>query len=225
MIPRIAHFIWIGSPLQAWAQKNIDSFNQCNPDYEVRLHTDETYLDSWYEECWHRTENYVIRSDMLRYSVLRRFGGVYFDTDWFHLNALPIQPVDEKLYFGAFVGNTPFNAAMASMPNLSIFKTIADCFSKQRTLSYMSGSHALRRAKKSRSNCYALMNGNFSHDLRESVHIYCREHGIDLGEYYGRRDYSELTAVHLSAHGASTHDEQTQQAQYLENVLQSIYHN
>jgi hypothetical protein len=160
---------------------------------------------------------------MLRYSLLRQFGGVYFDIDWLHLSRLPDQPDNGLVNCVAIHNKTPVNAAMACRPGLAIFDLVAEIFTKHKNMAYMTGSHSLRRALKRQPEAFGKMAGNFTPDLRENLNIYCREHGIDIGGYYGRDDYGDLTAVHLSTHGAITDAEQVAMAKRINEGLAAFY--
>ena len=75
MIP--LHMIWLGKGLDE--QKILDAQQHCE---DVRLYTDDSELmPQWreaYEKC---TATVQSRSDLLRLSVLRKYGGLYIDFD------------------------------------------------------------------------------------------------------------------------------------------------
>jgi len=81
MMPRIIHFIWFGPAMPAWVQRNIEEFRRLNPAYEVRIH-DESVLLPQYAATYARIEDVCTKSDVLAVSALQRFGGWYFDTDY-----------------------------------------------------------------------------------------------------------------------------------------------
>lgn len=87
MIPRRLHFIWIGSPLPAWASRNIDEFKRLNPEFEVVLH-DKEYCPDAYKSQWRDDLHPSTKSDLMRYDILRREGGWYFDVDYW-----PCRPI------------------------------------------------------------------------------------------------------------------------------------
>jgi len=70
MIPNIAHFIWIGSPLPDWGRRTMDEFTRLNPDMEVTLHTKGGSVEA------------------IRAEVLEQEGGWYFDMDWVFFHGL-----------------------------------------------------------------------------------------------------------------------------------------
>ena len=70
-----------------WARRNIDMFRRLNPDHDIIVHDESALLDC-YKQAYQEVEEFCSRSDLVRYSVLERYGGWYFDTDY-----LPCRPV------------------------------------------------------------------------------------------------------------------------------------
>jgi hypothetical protein len=87
MIPRTIHFIWTGPPLPRWVQANIDRWQSLNPAWRVRLHGEDALAPA-YTELYRGLTDVCSRSDLLRLSVLRTFGGWYFDCDFIPFKAL-----------------------------------------------------------------------------------------------------------------------------------------
>lgn len=84
MIPRTFHRVWLGhksmpEPFRSWGDSWIDK----HPGWQ---------MTTWTRESFHghtdilalldRCPNYSQMSDVLRYEILRRHGGVYIDTDF-----------------------------------------------------------------------------------------------------------------------------------------------
>jgi len=93
MIPKLIHFAWTGlpgqqaPPMPEWAADNIERFRRLNPDYEVRIHGEEALLPK-YRILYDAATTFAHTSDLLRYSILQRYGGWWFDADIF-----PFRPV------------------------------------------------------------------------------------------------------------------------------------
>lgn len=82
LIPRILHRIWLGpAPMPELFKDYAESWRRHNPDWELRLWTDEALPELTCPEAYARARNPAERSDVVRYELLRRFGGVYVDTD------------------------------------------------------------------------------------------------------------------------------------------------
>jgi hypothetical protein len=115
VIPKIIHFVWIGSPLPAWAEKNIAEFRRLNPDYEIKIHGEDVLLDQ-YKETYAKVQRLDSRSDLLRVSALRRFGGWYFDTDFW-----PLRPLDAAVEAWGIDGSRLFLARQHYQKNLNLY--------------------------------------------------------------------------------------------------------
>ena len=84
LIPKIIHFVWLGSPLPERCKKIIDSWKKFHPTWQIKLWTDAD-VDLFKLEnraAFDKAINYGEKSDIWRYEILRRFGGLYVDTDF-----------------------------------------------------------------------------------------------------------------------------------------------
>ena len=83
-IPRTIHRVWLGEkPMSAEHERFGDTFAQHHPDWEMRLWTDEDLpeLDITAAER-ERARTPSELSNLVRYEILHRYGGVYVDTDF-----------------------------------------------------------------------------------------------------------------------------------------------
>lgn len=122
-IPRIIHHIWLGSPLPDRCRWFINTWQQHNPDWVFILWDDEAVaqLGLVNQKAYDAATNWGEKSDIARYEILYRYGGLYVDTDFECL-----QPFDAlhrrcDFYTGAYanIGTEPcyvFNGLMASIP-------------------------------------------------------------------------------------------------------------
>lgn len=99
LIPKIIHQIWLGSPLPEQYQKLCDTWRKHHPDWEYRLWTDADIqaFGLVNQELFDQSRNYGHKSDIARYEILYRYGGLYVDTDFECLRA-----VDDLHYRYAF---------------------------------------------------------------------------------------------------------------------------
>jgi len=91
-IPNLIHFVWVGSnPLPNWARYCINKFKSLNPDYSIQIHGEDS-LDPNFLPLLEKFPDIQLCSlaDLIRISVLKKFGGWYFDVD-----CLPISTIDE----------------------------------------------------------------------------------------------------------------------------------
>lgn len=86
MIPKIFHCCWFGDKeLPAQYKQNIETWRKANPDYEIRIWTNETFkpfIDKS-DFCKYCIDNKIwgFLSDYFRFVVLYEYGGIYLDTD------------------------------------------------------------------------------------------------------------------------------------------------
>ncbi len=91
-IPKIIHQIWLGSPLpesfvalqQSWVEHHMGR------DWKYKLWTDEDVAQMilYNQEFYDASDNYGVKSDILRWEILYMYGGVYVDMDYECLRAL-----------------------------------------------------------------------------------------------------------------------------------------
>lgn len=89
-IPRNFHQVWIGSPLPDWARHLHERMLRINPDWVGRIWTDKD-IDSM--PMYNRREYLDVKglsfkSDVVRYEIMARHGGVYCDFDLIWLRPL-----------------------------------------------------------------------------------------------------------------------------------------
>jgi len=96
-IPKVIHFIWLGPrPFPPTSVQNVRSWLAKHPDWKIKFWTDrsrfppceemecidvEAFSFSFFGELFNQTENYGEKSDLLRFEILYREGGVYVDHD------------------------------------------------------------------------------------------------------------------------------------------------
>lgn len=119
-IPKIIHQIWLGGPppkaYSAWmeAWRNL-------PGFEYRLWTDKEASEFPLKNrtLYNTTPNLAGKSDILRYEILYRYGGVYIDTDIECLSGESVIEACDTLTF--FAGIEPFSQALDLWIGNSIF--------------------------------------------------------------------------------------------------------
>ena len=84
MIPKILHYVWVGgnekTPL---VLKCIESWKKYCPDYEIIEWNDESLaeFDNQYVKEAMKMKKYAFASDFIRLYALKKYGGVYLDSD------------------------------------------------------------------------------------------------------------------------------------------------
>lgn len=92
-IPKNLHFVWLGPPLPASVERNIQRFADINPTFDVRIWRDRDL--TWLENRRQFDQAHTLpgKADVARYEIVLRHGGMYFDTDFFAVRSL--EPVIE----------------------------------------------------------------------------------------------------------------------------------
>ena len=116
-IPKRIHVIWLGSPLPKHYDQIIESWKIHHPDWEFKLWTDDDIGSFPLEtkESIHEAKNHGQRSDILRYEILYRYGGLYVDTDFMCLKPHDIlhhtcdfyTAMGDRLVYNGIIGSAP----------------------------------------------------------------------------------------------------------------------
>ncbi len=90
MIPRIIHLIWLG-PKTSQVDQCLEVHAKFAGDRRILLHTNENELVPELKEVWNKWAlTPLLKSDLLRWSILMQHGGWYFDID-----SAPQVPLDD----------------------------------------------------------------------------------------------------------------------------------
>ena len=82
VIPKLFHWIWFGpKPIPELHQRWIDGWLQLHPGWKHILWTDANRPALVNEAQFRAADNFAEMSDIARYEILCRYGGVYVDTD------------------------------------------------------------------------------------------------------------------------------------------------
>lgn len=144
LIPKKIHQIWLGNgeppAIFKFCQNTIKKYH---PNWEYILWRDEDVarLNLKNKKFYDKAQNYGERSDIARYEILYRFGGVYLDVDFECVRSLDILHYTYDFYTAmvplssqAFIAN----GIIASRPGHPVLKycidTIKDAWSSSDTL-------------------------------------------------------------------------------------------
>jgi mannosyltransferase OCH1-like enzyme len=117
VIPKKIHQVWIGGRLPEIYHKFTESWRRFHPDWEYKLWGDSD-VDGFgmQNEGFFRSANTNgQKSDIFRYEILRRYGGLYVDTDFECL-----KPFDDLLYLN-FLTSSGYTA------NLELYIGLIAC--------------------------------------------------------------------------------------------------
>ncbi len=119
-IPKKIHQIWIGRAIPECYHKFMGSWLRKHPGWEYHLWTDKNIgsIKITSQSVFQEAQNPAMKSDILRYEILRQHGGLYVDTDFECLRSF-----EDLLYLNFFTGVSYdselqlYNGLIASVPN------------------------------------------------------------------------------------------------------------
>jgi mannosyltransferase OCH1-like enzyme len=134
VIPKKLHFIWIGDESKM-PKGCIDTWISKNPDYEVKMWGN----DSLKEGVWRNWENitdmlrkkdYAGASDIMRYQILEREGGIYVDADSYCIKPLEDWLLDCEAFAcweqERIRNNLISNGLIGGVPNALVWKRCSE---------------------------------------------------------------------------------------------------
>lgn len=82
MIPKLIHYVWVGSEMPPHIVKLVNQNKVYTPSYQIKIWTEQNMptLSLFAREAY-KKKNWAFVSDYIRFVVLKRYGGVYLDTD------------------------------------------------------------------------------------------------------------------------------------------------
>lgn len=100
MIPTILHRIWLGkAPIPREFQTWWKQFKALNPEWEFRTWRDRDLEWIVNRDVFDESPTMSERSDVARFEILAKHGGIYVDTD-----VEPLRPLDQLTRHEAFAG-------------------------------------------------------------------------------------------------------------------------
>lgn len=101
MIPKKLHYAWFGREKPQYVLDNIKSWKKFLPDYEIIEWNEQNWdvNQCLFSQYFFQQGKYAFVSDPLRIDVLKKYGGIYIDTD-----VTLTQNIDEFLQNPLFMG-------------------------------------------------------------------------------------------------------------------------
>lgn len=126
-IPRVFHHIWLGDkPLpdhfRIWAER----WETINPGWRVRYWNDRNLPEIVNKSEYEKAEKMAAKSDILRYEICLKFGGVYIDADFEPLR--PIEPLLQGVqsFQADELDDRPCNALLGCAPGDPFYQALVD---------------------------------------------------------------------------------------------------
>lgn len=135
-IPKIVHHIWLGSELPEKNKQLRKTWHEQHPDWTFILWTDKDIEAFGLQNIalYNATTNYGEKSDIARYEILYRMGGLYVDTDFecfmpfdlFHAHCDFFAGVSYEKYVNIY------NGLIGSIPGHPILKQCIDAMQRKK---------------------------------------------------------------------------------------------
>jgi mannosyltransferase OCH1-like enzyme len=145
LIPKIIHFIWLGSNPPAKVLAVINSWEKFHPDWEICIWNDEKvksldWSNQKYKKAFDEAKSWAEKADFLRLQILHQYGGIYSDTDMICVSSFdPLLSKGLSFFAGLekpgdyYISNLAVcNALIGCAPQHSI---ISKAMNNQKTLS------------------------------------------------------------------------------------------
>ena len=128
-IPRIFHQIWLGrQPMPIEFLEWQKTWTNFNPGWDLKLWTEDNLFPTRWPDLVRKAHGYAHLSDIYRYEILLREGGIYIDTDFECLK--PIEPlIADREAFVALKNCHPtiINSAISGgVPSHPLFRQLVE---------------------------------------------------------------------------------------------------
>lgn len=136
-IPKKIHYIWIGGkPLPYEFEKNIETWRQYNPDYEILCWNENNYD---FTKCDYVREAYNSRqwsfaSNYARLDIIHEHGGIYLDTDVEVLQSFDCLLKDEVFLNMGCADRLNLGCGFGASAGNKIIFDMRECFEEERFL-------------------------------------------------------------------------------------------
>lgn len=111
MIPKIIHYIWIGNNEYPSQFKHfINLWKEIYPDYNFLFWNNELVENSKIvsddiSKYYYSNYNIALKTDLIRFKILEKFGGIYIDVDNEPLKRMPDEFILKYDFFSAYQPN------------------------------------------------------------------------------------------------------------------------
>jgi len=126
-IPRVFHHIWLGDkPLPEKFAEWADRWLAMNPGWRMEFWNDKTLPPIVNRAEYDAAEKMAAKSDILRYEICARYGGVYIDADF-----EPLRPIEPLLggvttFQADELDDRPCNALLGCMAGDPFYRAVVE---------------------------------------------------------------------------------------------------
>lgn len=124
MIPKKIHLIWLGSKRPEKFNPLVDEIKRINYDYDIiEWNDDNINFELINQNTFEKVKNFGSKSDILRYEILFKFGGIYMDYDFIQIKKFD-DLLNNKFVAGAYktCPNEVWNGLMMTCEGSEIMK-------------------------------------------------------------------------------------------------------
>lgn len=125
MIPKIIHYAWIGTPMPNEVKERVNEWKQLLPEWKFMLWNESNYNFNQFSFTQQKIKekDWGFAADELRYDVVYKYGGFYFDTDMILKKSLdPL--LKNKAVFGFMYDNNLLTSFFGAVPGNPLLKKI-----------------------------------------------------------------------------------------------------
>lgn len=126
-LPKLLHFVWVGSPPPKWLRDFISQFRKLHPGWTITLWDSlPEGADAPIQAAYKGAEFHCQRADLLRYWALYKQGGIYIDSDMLAERSLEPLRFVGPVWAARQRDGRIANGCMGAVPGHPAMRTILD---------------------------------------------------------------------------------------------------
>ncbi len=135
MIPKIIHYSWIGNDMPDTVKERVNSWKETLPDWKFKLWDESNYDFTKFEfaKRKYQKKEWAYATDELRFDVVNRYGGFYFDTDMIIKKDLS-EFLNKRMVWGFMYDNSLLTSFFGAEAGHPFFKVLLDYYSDPKNM-------------------------------------------------------------------------------------------
>ena len=192
MIPKILHYVWVGSDIPERVQSLINHNKTHTSDYNIKVWTEQNLpkLNKFAKNAY-KKKNWAFVADYVRFVALREYGGIYLDTD-----QKLLRNIDDLLGLNFFAGWNKeethiYTGIVGCVPQSDLVDKILEAYNN---LEFdVSQSHKTHTSPIILTRCFKEQTIDVNCKIFDSSYFY----PLQPGEKNDGRIFPDAYAVHL----------------------------
>lgn len=139
MVPKTIHYIWFGGDKNPIVLKAIKTWKKNAPDYEIKEWNEKDFSEEknkFFRNAL-KKQDYAFASDYARLLILKKYGGLYLDTDMFLLKNPTSKIIGRDLAFSIQDPQVIFSTSfIAAKPEQEFIRKALDLYQR---IEYVNG--------------------------------------------------------------------------------------